>query len=148
VPLTLIIFALLPIMLLTTIYFNRKLRAAFKACRFQVGEINAQAEDTLLGMRVVQSFANEDLESEKFDKSNRRFLDLKRIQYHSMAGFNSTNRFLNGLMNITVVIAGAHFLSQGRITAGQFTPPFCCTSTCCWRPSGSWSTLPSSSSAA
>ncbi|MGI6653905.1 MAG: ABC transporter ATP-binding protein [Christensenellales bacterium] len=121
VPLTLIIFALLPIMLLTTIYFNRKVRAAFKACRFQVGEINAQAEDTLLGMRVVQSFANEDLESEKFDKSNRRFLDLKRIQYHFMAGFNSTNRFLNGLMNITVVIAGAHFLSQGRITAGQFT---------------------------
>ncbi|NLB37962.1 MAG: ABC transporter ATP-binding protein, partial [Clostridiales bacterium] len=120
VPLTLIIFAVLPVMLLTTIYFNRRMREAFKASRYQVGEINAQTEDTLLGMRVVQSFANEHLENEKFDKSNQRFLDLKRIQYHYMAGFNSTNRFLNGTMNITVVIAGAYFLSQGRITAGQF----------------------------
>ncbi len=120
VPLTLIIFALLPVMLFTTIYFNRKMRDAFKACRYQVGEINAQTEDTLLGMRVVQSFANEDIENEKFGKSNWKFLDLKRIQYRFMAGFNSTNRLLNGMMTIMVVIAGAYYLSQGKITAGEY----------------------------
>lgn len=123
-PLTLLIFALLPVMLLTTIYFNRKMRDAFKACRYQVGEINAQTEDTLLGMRVVQSFANEDIENAKFDRSNGKFLDLKRVQYRFMAGFNSTNRFLNGMMTITVVIAGAYFLSLGRITAGEFAAFF------------------------
>lgn len=120
IPLTLIIFALLPVMLVTTVYFNRKLRAAFRSFRHQVGEINAQTEDTLLGMRVVQSFANEDIENEKFSRGNIRFLDIKRTQYSYMAGFNSTNRLLNGIMNITVVIAGAYFLSQQRITAGEY----------------------------
>lgn len=120
-PLTLIIFALLPLMLLTTAHFNGKLRSSFRMFRHQVGEINAQTEDTLLGMRVVQSFANEEIENAKFSMGNRKFLDIKKLQYRAMAGFNSSTRLLDGLMNIVVVIAGAWFLSQGRITPGDYT---------------------------
>ncbi len=118
--LTLIIFLMLPVMFISIFLFNRKMRATFRACRHQVGEINAQMEDSLLGMRVVQSFANEDLEGEKFERGNRTFLNLKKKQYHVMAGFHSTTRLLNGLMNLLVVAAGAFFLSRGELTAGQF----------------------------
>lgn len=120
-PLTLIIFLLLPLMAAATVFFNLRLRRAFRAFRHQVGEINAQAEDTLLGIRVVQSFANEDIEKEKFAHGNVAFLDIKKKQYHAMAGFQSCNRALAGLMNIVVVIAGAVFLARGKITAGDYT---------------------------
>lgn len=120
VPLTLIIFLVLPLMMVSTVVFNLRLRRAFRAYRHQVGEINARAEDALLGIRVVQSFANEDIEIEKFNHSNERFLDIKRSQYKAMAGFFTTNRVLNNTMSILVVIAGAVFLSQGRISAGDY----------------------------
>ena len=121
VPLTLIIFALLPVILYVSIYYNLRLRTTFRQLRKQVGEINAQAEDTLLGMRVVQSFANEDIEQEKFSHGNMKFLGIKKKQYHHMAAFNSSTMFLKGLMNITVVIAGAVFLANGSITPGDYT---------------------------
>lgn len=120
VPLTLIIFALLPVIIYVTIYYNLKLRTAFRALRNQVGEINAQTEDTLLGMRVVQSFANEEIEQEKFSHGILRFLDIKKQQYHHMAAFNSSTMFLKGLMNIIVVIVGAVFLAKGSITTGDY----------------------------
>jgi len=118
--LTLIIFLSLPFMLISIVLFNRKMRDTFKACRYQLGEINSQAEDSLLGMRVVQSFANEELEGEKFEQGNQTFLQLKKRQYHVMAGFHSTTRLLNGLMNLLVIVAGAIFLSRGQITPGMF----------------------------
>ncbi|MDO5022554.1 MAG: ABC transporter ATP-binding protein [Eubacteriales bacterium] len=120
VTLTLIIFAFLPLLFVATVYFNRKLRTGFRAYRHQVGEINAQVEDTLLGMRVVQSFTNEELENNKFDKANERFLGIKKKQYHAMAGFNSTSRLLEGIMRIVVIIAGAFFLVKKQITAGDY----------------------------
>lgn len=118
--LTLIIFLILPVMLVSIFLFNHRMRATFRACRHQVGEINAQMEDSLLGMRVVQSFANEDLEGEKFEQGNRTFLNLKKKQYHVMAGFHSTSRLLNGLMNLLVVVLGAWALSRGELSAGEF----------------------------
>ncbi len=118
--LTLIIFLALPLMMLSIFLFNTKLRDTFKATRFQLGEINAQAEDSLLGMRVVQSFANEELESQKFEEGNQTFLQLKKKQYKVMAGFHSTTRLLNGLMNLLVIVAGAIFLSRGQLTPGEF----------------------------
>lgn len=119
-PLTLIVFAMLPLMLVATAYFNGKMRRTFRDCRVQVGEINAQMEDSLLGMRVVQSFANEDMEREKFGRGNLEFLRLKGVQYRAMAGFFSTTRMLDGLMHITVVVAGALFLAAGTISPGGF----------------------------
>ena len=120
VPLTLIIFALLPVIIGVTIVFNLRLRTTFRALRNQVGEINAQTEDTLLGMRVVQSFANEEIEQEKFSHGIIRFLSIKKQQYHHMASFNSSTMFLKGLMNITVVIVGAIYLAKGSITTGDY----------------------------
>ena len=120
VPLTLLIFLMLPALLVTTYIFSGKLKKTFSDCRWQLGEINAQTEDSLLGMRVVQSFANEDIENEKFSRGNLTFLRLKKKQYKVMAGFHITTRLMDGIMNIIVVVAGALYLGQGRITAGQF----------------------------
>ena len=120
VPLTLLIFLMLPALLVTTYIFSGKLKKTFSDCRWQLGEINAQTEDSLLGMRVVQSFANEEIENEKFSRGNLTFLTLKKKQYKVMAGFHITTRLMDGIMNIIVVVAGALYLGQGRITAGQF----------------------------
>lgn len=120
IKLTLIIFAFLPLLFIATVYFNKKLRSGFRAYRHQVGEINAQVEDTLLGMRVVQSFTNEELENQKFSMANNEFLEIKKKQYHSMGAFNSTARLLEGLMRIVVVIAGAFFFVNKQINAGDY----------------------------
>ena len=117
--LTLIIFSLLPVMLLCTMYFNTRMRRAFKKSRNQIGELNAQVEDSLLGVRVVKSFANESIEEEKFSQGNGRFLDIKKEQYFYMAGFNCMTRIFDGLMYVAVLVAGALFMIAGRITAGD-----------------------------
>lgn len=118
--LTLLIFALIPLMVVFAMRYSRKMRTAFKKSRNQLGEINAQVEDSLLGVRVVKSFANEDLEAEKFRKGNEGFLDVKKEAYKYMAGFQSTTRLFDGLMYIVVVVAGAIFMMKGRITPGDF----------------------------
>ena len=118
--LTLMIFLLLPFMLIGTRYFRQKMRVAFKDARHQVGEINAQVEDSLLGIRVVKSFANEDLEIDKFDHGNEKFFGFKRNQYRYMAGFNTVTRMFEGTMYIMVVVAGALFLKDGKITVGDY----------------------------
>ena len=119
--LTLMIFVLLPFMLIGTRYFRRKMRTAFQDARHQVGEINAQVEDSLLGVRVVKSFANEEIEKEKFGQGNRKFFGFKRNQYRYMAGFNTVTRLFDGLMYITVVVMGALFLANGQISVGDYT---------------------------
>ncbi len=119
--LTLLIFAVLPFMVYFTRYFNQLMRKSGRECRHQVGEINAQVEDTLLGIRVVKSFANEQLEEEKFDAGNLEFLRLKKKRYHYMAGFGTSTRLHDGLMYIIVVVAGALFLIHGKIGVGDYT---------------------------
>lgn len=116
VPLTLIIFSVLPVMLVATRFFNKRMRSAFKESREKVGELNSQIEDSLLGVRVVKSFANEAVEQEKFRKGNRAFFTVKRRSYLYMGGFSSTTRFFDGLMNIVVVVAGALFVINGAIS--------------------------------
>ncbi|MGN0793160.1 MAG: ABC transporter ATP-binding protein [Aristaeellaceae bacterium] len=111
--LTLLMFAVLPFMLFFATHFNRKMRRIFKERNKQVGEINAQVEDSLLGIRVVKSFANEAIEEEKFRKGNQRFLDLKAESYRVMAQFGTSNRIFDGLMYIILVCAGALLMAQG-----------------------------------
>ena len=118
--LTLIIFLMLPIMLVLARYFNKKMRAAFKESRHQVGEINAQVEDSLLGIRVVKSFANEPMEIDKFDRGNEEFVRIGRRKYRYMAGYNTTTRSFDGVMYIVVVIVGALFIIDGKITAADY----------------------------
>ena len=119
--LTLLIFAVLPFMVYFTRYFNQLMRKSGRECRHQVGEINAQVEDTLLGIRVVKSFANEQLEEDKFNAGNLEFLRLKKKRYHYMAGFGTSTRLHDGLMYIIVVVAGALFLIHGKIGVGDYT---------------------------
>ena len=118
--LTLIIFLMLPIMLVLARHFNKKMRAAFKESRHQVGEINAQVEDSLLGIRVVKSFANEPMEIDKFDRGNEEFVRIGRRKYRYMAGSNTTTRSFDGIMYIVVVIVGALFIIDGKITAADY----------------------------
>ena len=117
--LTLIIFSVLPFMLLAASFFNGRMRMQFRRQRVQVGEINAQVEDSLLGVRVVKSFANEEIELEKFHAGNRAFLDIKRKSYLYMGGFEATNKLFDGLMYILVVIAGALFMIGGGIAPAE-----------------------------
>lgn len=120
IPLTVIIFAALPLVLIFVKFFNIRMRRAFKRQRNQIGEINSQVEDSLLGIRVVKSFANEDIEAEKFEQGNEKFLDTKKEGYFYMAGFQTSNRFFQGIMYLIVVVAGALFLMHGKINAADF----------------------------
>ena len=114
-----ILFAALPLMLVIVNYFNKRMRRAWRELRVQVGEINARVEDSLLGIRVVKSFANEPLEEEKFDVGNERYLLLKKRIYRAMAGMNTTTRTFDGVMYIVVVVLGAFYMVAGRITPGD-----------------------------
>jgi len=118
--LTLIIFAVLPLVFVCVRFFNHRMREAFKESRQQVGEINSRVEDSLLGVRVVKSFANEDVETEKFDEDNNLFLKIKGKTYRYMAGFHCTTRLFDGIMYITVVVAGGLFLLAGKINPADY----------------------------
>lgn len=120
VPLTLIIFAAIPPMILVLMTFNRKMKAGFRESRRQVGELNSQVEDSLLGVRVVKSFAMEEHEQERFDEGNDKFLRIKSKVYKIMGGFQSSTRLCDGLMYILVVAVGAVFLKNGGITAADY----------------------------
>ncbi len=120
VPLTLIIFAAIPPMIFVLMIFNKKMKAGFRESRVQVGELNSQVEDSLLGIRVVKSFAMEDHEQRRFDKGNEKFLKIKSKVYHIMGGFQSCTRLFDGIMYILVVAVGAVFLKNGGITAADY----------------------------
>ena len=117
---TLAVFLLVPVMIVLLRYFNKKMRAAFKECRHEVGEMNARIEDSLLGVRVVQSFANEDVEMEKFASNNESILTTKIRQYIAMAGFGTVTRVFEGLMYILVLVTGAILLGRGQLMAGDY----------------------------
>ncbi len=119
VPLTLIVFAVIIPMVFVLRIFNGKMKAGFRESRKTVGELNSSVEDSLLGIRVVQSFANENIEEEKFEKGNSKFLNIKAKVYHYMGGFQSCTRFFDGLMYIIVVVAGALFIRTGAINAAD-----------------------------
>ena len=119
VPLTLVVFACVPLMGVVSVYLNLKLRARFRQQRFQIGELNATIEDSLLGQRVVKAFAAEDQEREKFAEGNRAFENIKTLTYHAMAAFNTSTRLFDGLMYLVVILAGGLALVYGAINAGD-----------------------------
>nr|WP_288828182.1 ABC transporter ATP-binding protein [uncultured Clostridium sp.] len=118
-PLTLIIFLLIPVMAVSCTYFNIQVRKAFKHQRNHIGELNARIEDSLLGNRVVRAFANEKIEIEKFNRDNQEFLQIKRKTYKYMAAFQNTIRMFDGLMYVVVIVAGGIFMIKGLIEPGD-----------------------------
>lgn len=117
--LTLLIFLMIPIMIISCTWFNLKVKAAFRLQRNQIGELNAQIEDTLLGNRVVRAFANEPVEIEKFGKGNQEFMKIKKHTYRYMAAFQITTRSFDGLMYVLVIVAGGLFMIHGKIAPGD-----------------------------
>lgn len=120
VPLTLLLFAVIPVMALCLNYFKKRMKEGFRQSRVVVGELNSQIEDSLLGIRVVKSFANESIEERKFKKGNERFLEIKSKVYRYMGSHSSINRASEGLMYIVIVVAGAFFLVKGKIQASDY----------------------------
>ena len=119
IPLTLVVFACVPLMGVVSVYLNLKLRARFRQQRFQIGELNATIEDSLLGQRVVKAFAAEAQEREKFAEGNRTFENIKTLTYHALAAFNTSTRLFDGLMYLVVILAGGLALVYGAISAGD-----------------------------
>lgn len=115
VPLTLLVFLIVPVMILCASSFNFAMRRTFKRNREQVGEVNAQVEDTLLGIRVVKSFTGETREEQKFERGNHDWLDIKKENYRWMAAFNCTTRAFDGLMYLAVIIGGGLFMLRRAI---------------------------------
>ena len=120
VTLTLIIFAAVPPMVWLLARFSRRMKESFRESRKQIGELNSQVEDSLLGIRVVKSFAKEDYEQQKFNEGNLRFLKVKATVYKAMGTFQSFTRLFDGLMYILVVTAGALFLRQDLISPADY----------------------------
>lgn len=117
--LTVILFLMIPLMILSVSTFNHKMRTAFKKQRSHIGDLNSGIEDSLLGVKVVKSFANEDIEKEKFERDNLKFLGIKKQSYRYLAGFHTMTRIFDGLMYFIVIVVGGLFMLSGRISAGD-----------------------------
>ncbi|MBQ9338925.1 MAG: ABC transporter ATP-binding protein [Paludibacteraceae bacterium] len=119
VPMTLCLVAVVCLMAFFAISQNRKMRSTFKDNRKKIAGINSSLQDTLGGIRVVKSFTGEKIEQDKFDRSNIAFLDSKKANYKRMAIFNSGNNFFEGLMFITVLVAGGFFIAKGQLSGEE-----------------------------
>ena len=119
VPLALITFSFVPIMVVYAYYFNRKMKRAFKSRREKVGDINSQIEDSLAGIRVVKSFANESIEMEKFHKGNEQFVEAKRLSYKHMAGYHCGLGGLTTMVTVAVLVAGVSCMAAKAINVAD-----------------------------
>ncbi len=113
--LTLAAFIILPIMFLFAFFLNKKMRRAFRRNREQIADINAQIEDNLAGIRVVKSFANEEIENEKFKQGNDGFLAAKKNSYHYMGSFQAGVGVFTTLIQVNVIIVGSILISYNKI---------------------------------
>ncbi len=118
-PLTLLVFFFVPLMCWVCMVLNFRQRRAFRKQRQQIGELNARIEDSLLGHKVVKAFTNEGMEEEKFEYDNGVFLDIKKETYKYMALFQTSVKMFDGLMYLTVVVAGGVFMIRGLIAPGD-----------------------------
>jgi ATP-binding cassette, subfamily B, bacterial len=115
-PLTLLIFAFMPIMLVIALHYHQKLLAAAKDSHARMGEVNAQTEDALAGIRVVQAFTNEAAEARKFAVTNANFVASRRVGYHTESYFYVAMEGLTHLFNIVVVVVGGLAIVQGALS--------------------------------
>ncbi len=119
--LTVSTFIAVPLIFFGSLYFRRKMRSAFKERREISGDVNAQTETTLLGIRVVKSFGNENIEREKFNAESTRLSKVQTVSYKYMARLNCVVRMFDGLMYLVMILLGGYFLITGKITAADMT---------------------------
>ena len=108
-------FAVLPFMFAFALILNKKMRRAFRANRVKIADINAQVEDNLSGIRVVKSFANEDIENEKFRVGNDGFLAAKKNSYHYMGSFQAGVGVFTTMIQVSVILVGTVLIAHGRV---------------------------------
>ncbi|OPJ59348.1 ABC transporter ATP-binding protein [Clostridium oryzae] len=109
------LFIITILMLYFSLVYNKKMKKVFKENREKIADVNAQIQDSLSGIRIVKSFANEHIESKKFEKGNNEFLRSKEKNYFLMGQFYSGNGFFQGLLNLFVVLGGGIFISIGQL---------------------------------
>ena len=117
--LAIILLAIVLLMIFFSAKQNRKMQATFLDNRRKIGDVNASLQDSLAGIRIVQSFANEDIEREKFRVGNEAFLDSKRDNYRAMGSFQSGNTFFQGMMYLVTLLAGGYFIALGQMSAAD-----------------------------
>ncbi len=113
--LTLICYAFIPFLILYAFYFNYKMKQAFRKNRERIAQLNSQIEDNLSGIKVVKSFANEEIEIEKFKKGNSRFVESKRESYRYMGAYHSGLNAMTTLVTVAAVVAGTMYLVEGTV---------------------------------
>lgn len=112
-------FVVLPFMFAFAFYMNKKMRLAFRQNRVKIAEINAQIEDNLSGIRVVKSFANEEIENGKFREGNAGFLAAKKNSYHYMGSFSAGMGAFTTLIQVCVILAGIVFIAYGKVNVSD-----------------------------
>ena len=98
---------------------NQRMQETFMENRRKIGDVNSSLQDTLAGIRVVQSFANEDIERDKFRKSNHAFLISKKNNYNCMGSFMGWNLFFQGMMYLVTLVFGGYLIAKGLINVGD-----------------------------
>lgn len=113
--LTLLTFAFIPVMVAYAMFFNGKLRRAYKANKARIADVNTQIEDSLSGIRAVKSFGNEEMEMEKFRDGNERFVESRKKSYWYMAWFHSVLSAMTTMVTVVVLVGGAYFITTGQV---------------------------------
>ncbi len=113
-------FALVPFMIVYAYFFNKKMKQTFRINRKKIAAINEQIEDNLSGIRVVKSFANEQLENEKFQIGNKAFLEAKKNNYKYMGGYNAGLIGFNTMINLVVIVAGGIMFTKNMVNVTDF----------------------------
>ena len=106
-------------MIIYAFSYNSKMKKAYKENRVKIGDVNAQVEDSLSGVRVVKSFANEDVENNKFQLGNKAFLKAKRATYKYMGGYNAGLKAFTAMMTIVVMVVGGIMISQNALSVAD-----------------------------
>ena len=120
VPLTFIIFAIIPFVIFFAVKQKRRMQKAFMETRVTTGEVNATLENSIAGIKVTKSFCNEKEELDKFNKSNNIFKDARQRAYRVMADYFSGMNFFMDLLEMIALVAGGYFTYLGRINLGDY----------------------------
>lgn len=119
--LALICFAMVPILFGITLYFRKRMRAAFIASRVAIAKVNASLESSISGVRVTKAYNNSEIEKEKFEDTNQEFVSARRSAFSAMAMFFASSQFVTDVFNVLVLIAGGLFLYANQINMGDYS---------------------------
>ena len=121
VPLTFIVFACVPILVVVTLHFRKGMRKAFDDRRKSNATINAAVESSVTGIRVTKAYTNAELETEKFNEGDKQFVSASKAAYNAMAKFFSSTAFVTDVFNVVILIAGGLYLYAGKISFGDYS---------------------------